>query len=165
MTPDSRLKCSCLTVSNRLQTWLSVNRWLTIVVIACFSYTFQTREECVVHWYHYKKKEDHIKVRDSSLALYRRRVGGGGGGVIFLFVWKQKLKFLRCFPRKADKKFGVFIKISSRKRFPFTYSPKLSVSKCRKPLKRFCLSVCFWRTTLTISLIPVALTKLRLGKY
>ena len=159
MTPDSRLKCSCLTVSNRLQTWLSVNRWLTIVVIACFSYTFQTREECVVHWYHYKKKEDHIKVRDSSLALYRRRVGGGG--VIFLFVWKQKLKFLRCFPRKADKK----MKISSRKRFPFTYSPKLSVSKCRKPLKRFCLSVCFWRTTLTISLIPVAPTKLRLGKY
>lgn len=159
MTPDSRLKCSCLTVSNRLQTWLSANRWLTIVVIACFSYTFQTREECVVHWYHYKKKEDHIKVRDSSLALYRRRVGGGG--VIFLFVWKQKLKFLRCFPRKADKK----MKISSRKRFPFTYSPKLSVSKCRKPLKRFCLSVCFWRTTLTISLIPVAPTKLRLGKY
>ena len=164
MTPDSRLKCSFLTVSNRLQTLLSVNRWLTIVVIACFSYTFQTREECVVHWYHYKKKEDHIKVRDSSLALYRRRVGGGGG-VIFLFVWKQKLKFLRCFPRKADKKFGVFMKISSRKRFPFTYSPKLSVSKCRKPLKRFCLSVCFWRTTLTISLIPVAPTKLPLGKY
>ena len=129
-----------------------------------FSNTFQTREECVVHWYHYKKKEDHIKVRDSSLALYRRRVGGGGG-VIFLFVWKKKLKFLRCFPRKADKKIGVFMKISSRKRFPFTYSPKLSVSKCRKPLKRFCLSVCFWRTTLTISLIPVAPTKLRLGKY
>ena len=163
MTLDPRLKCRCLTVSNRLQTWLSVNRWLTIVVIACFSYTFQTREECVVHWYHYKKKEDHIKVRDSSLALYRRRVGGGGGH--FPFCLKTKLKFLRCFPRKADKKFGVFMKISSRKSFPFTYSPKLSDSKCRKPLKRFCLSVCFWRTTLTISLIPVAPTKLRLGKY
>ena len=164
MTPDSRLKCSCLTVSNRLQTWLSVNRWLTIVVMACFSNTFQTREECVVHWYHYKKKEDHIKVRDSSLALYRRRAGGGRGGH-FPFCLEKKLKFLHCFPRKAYKKFGVFMKISSRKRFPFTYSSKLSVSKCRKPLKRFCLSVCFWRTTLTISLIPVAPTKLRLGKY
>ena len=105
MTPDSRLKCSCLTVSNRLQTWLSVNRWLTIVVIACFSYTFQTREECVVHWYHYKKKEDHIKVRDSSLALYRRRVGGGWeeGGVIFLFVWKKNWSFFVVFPEKRTK--------------------------------------------------------------
>ena len=99
MTPDSRLKCSFLTVSNRLQTLLSVNRWLTIVVIACFSYTFQTREECVVHWYHYKKKEDHIKVRDSSLALYRRRVGGSGGH--FPFCLKTKIEVSSLFSQKS----------------------------------------------------------------
>ena len=102
MTPDSRLKCSCLTVSNRLQTWLSVNRWLTIVFIACFSYTFQTREECVVHWYHYKKKEDHIKVRDSSLALYRRRVGGRGGSFSFLSE-NRNWSFFVVFPEKRIK--------------------------------------------------------------
>ena len=102
MTPDSRLKCSCLTVSNRLQTWLSVNRWLTIVVIACFSNTFQTREECVVHWYHYKKKEDHIKVRDRSLALYRRRVGGRGGSFSFLSENKN-WSFFVVFPEKRIK--------------------------------------------------------------
>ena len=103
MTPDSRLKCSCLTVSNRLQTWLSVNRWLTIVVIACFSYTFQTREECVVHWYHYKKKEDHIKVRDSSLALYRRRGGGAGGGSFSFLSENKNRSFFAVFPEKRIK--------------------------------------------------------------
>ena len=53
----------------------------------------------MVHWYHYKKKEDHIKVRDSSLALYRRRVGGGGGS--FSFLSENKIEVSSLFSQKS----------------------------------------------------------------
>ena len=52
---------------------------------------FQTRDDCVEHWYSYKKDEEHIKVgymhfrRISKnwcrqIALGAREVGGEGGG-------------------------------------------------------------------------------------
>ena len=56
----------------------------------------------MVHWYHYKKKEDHIKVRDSSLALYRRRVGGGGGS--FSFLSGKKIEVSSLFSKKSGQK-------------------------------------------------------------
>ena len=137
MTPDSRLKCSFLTVSNRLQTWLSVNRWLTIVVIACFSYTFQTREECVVHWYHYKKKEDHIKVRDSSLAFIQEEGGRRGGGSFSFLSENKNWSFFVVFPEKRIKNLVYWWKLVLEKGSHLLIPQNYPLASVENPWKGF----------------------------
>lgn len=101
-----------------------------IVFITC-----QTREECVIHWYHYKEEKYHIKVRDSSLALYR---GWGEGRLLCSFLSEKKIEVFSLFSKKRIEKFGVFKKINSKKGFLFTYFIKLSAGKYRKSFTRSC---------------------------
>ena len=144
MTVDLRLKSDCLTVSYHLQTWWSINGSLIIVVITCLSLLFRRERNA---WYIGITTKWKNIISRSEIAVKQCTLGRVGGHIPFYL--KKKLSFFVVLSEKRIKKFGVFMKINSRKRFPFTYSIKISASKCRKPLTKFCLSVCFWRTVQT----------------
>ena len=144
MTVDLRLKSDCLTVSYHLQTWWSINGSLIIVVITCLSFLLFRRERNA--WFIGITAKWKNIISRSEIAAKQCTLGRVGGHTPF---YLKKLRFFVVLSEKRIKKFGVFMKINSRKRFPFTYSIKISASKCRKPLTKFCLSVCFWRTVQT----------------